>query len=141
MPVTVIRSIRNSTEVRWSITNLENPAETEEGGRASYSLYPGDTWLCSIRIPSPEGEWQFNSGSPRNPNSRGAYILIMTPRPMELAVSRKFAVWQQGNHVRYSTDASWSENGPLVPGNNTAGGDKGVEIVGTNRFDAELRFY
>jgi len=139
MSVTVIKSIRNATTVRWSITNLENPTETEESGKASYSLYPGDTWLCSIQIPSPENEWQFNSGSRRQ--SRGAYILIMTPRPMELAVSRKFAVWQQGNHVRYSTDASWSENGTLVPGNSTVGGDGVVEIVGTNRFDAELRFY
>src|SRR6266704_7190972 len=140
MPVTVIKFIRNATGARWSVLNLENPDETSEGSKASHTLYPGGSWSCDIRIPQVDAGYEVKLGQ------GSGHIMIITPRPRsDLATTRQFAVWQQGNHVRYSVYDGWSgkgtrsDNGPPVPGNNNVGGDRSIDIVGTDRFDADLQ--
>lgn len=141
MPVTVIRYIRNTTGVKWSVLNLENTDETSEDGKASYSLYPGGSWSCNIRIPQVEAGYEMVLGKDR-------HIMIITPQPKsDLRTARQFVVWQHGDRVRYSvqdglsTSRTLSGSGTPVPGNNNVGGDRSVDIVGTDRFDADLRFY
>lgn len=139
MSVTVIKFIRNATQTKWHICNFENPAQTEEMGKASTTIYPGEGWPCSIQIPQTRADYQF-SGNVGDSHTIGIWT---AQSGADLAV-RQFAVWQLGDNIWYSKEelnGKWSSKGTLAPGKSAVGGDRSVEIVGTDRFDADLRFY
>jgi len=65
--------------------------------------------------------------------------IILVPVSNSLPVI--FSVWQQGDYVRYSRDGLFHQDGELVPGNCTVGGDRSVDIVGPDLAHADLVFH
>ena len=143
MPVTAIRSIRNSTPEGLGVANLENPSDTGGGKGSSLNVLPGQVIECNIWIPWADSYSDFLHG--KWPLFRGpAHILILyawasTQDPQD-PPPNAFAVWQQGDYVRYTKNMQWSDNGPLVPGNSTVGGDRSLEVVGGTIWQSDLVF-
>jgi hypothetical protein len=67
--------------------------------------------------------------------------ILITPAVAAPPVPIFFAIWQEGDYVRYSLNGLFAKNGLLVPGNCTVGGDRSVEIVGPDVTHADLRFF
>ena len=139
MAITSIRSILNSTESDCYIRNFETPDDT--GGDGKFiTLEAGETLTCDMWIPWAGNQHEFDHGSSlfKGP----AHIDISFSSSTDIAPSlHHFSIWQQGDYVHYSKDGTWENDGFLVPGNNTVGGDRSVEIVGDAGEDADLRFY
>ena len=131
MGITAIKSIANRHENEvYYVRNLENPNTTGGTGK-SLQVGVGSTVQCNMWIPWCISETEFITYR--------RHILIS---PLAFGVIPVvFAIWQQGDYVRYSTDGLFYSDGTLVPGNATINGDRSVEITGTTLFDADLRFF
>jgi len=51
MPSTTIKSIGNGLQVPIFVMNVENPADTPNGGDAGQRIDPGQTIFCSMSVP------------------------------------------------------------------------------------------
>jgi hypothetical protein len=130
MAVTAIRSIRNLVKGQvYNVRNQEQPNDT--GGRGNaLSVNGGEVVACNMWIPWCNNQADFDNH----------HKIIIVPTAVNV-LPVLFAIWQQGDYVRYTRDGLFHNNGALVPGNSTVGGDRSVEIRGTGLFDADLRFY
>jgi len=127
--VTAIRSIRNSNGDSYFVKNNENPNDTGGPGK-SLGVASGQTVPCNMWIPWCTSEADFEGG----------HFIIMSPVAFN-EVPVVFVIWQEGDYVRYSKDGLFHPNGDLVPGHASVGGDHDVQIVGLNKFDADLVLY
>src|SRR5262245_3561729 len=109
MAITSIRSIRNFVAgSTYVVRNQEtkDPALSVDSGRAV---------TCKMPIPWCDNQAQFDN----------MHKIVMSP----IATGRvpiTFTIWQQGDYVRYSKDGLFHNDGDLVPGNCTVGGDRSV---------------
>ena len=140
MPVTAIKSIRNGTGVGCYVRNLENPNDTDRNGQP-HALAPGEVWQCNMWIPWADTQDQFDHGSGIGKGPAHINITFVWSSLEDAPPPHEFAIWQSGDYVRYSKNLSWVNNGQLVPGNSTVGGDRSVDIVGTDGQDADVNFY
>jgi hypothetical protein len=130
MAITAIRSIRNL--VGGSVYNVGNQEQPNDTGGRGHSLLvrSGSVVACNIWIPWCNSQVDFDNH----------HKIVVVPDGVG-AVPILFAIWQQGDYVRYTRDGLFYDNGALVHGNCTVGGDRSVEIRGADIFHADLRFF
>lgn len=130
MAVTAIRSIRNGHETDvYFVRNHENPNDT--GGQGNVLTIPlGETVQCNMWIPWCNSQEDFDN----------RHRISIMPVAFNF-IPVIFAIWQQGDYVRYSKNGLFKDDGDLVAGNNTIGGDRAIQIVGSDPKDADLVFY
>ena len=124
MAITSIRSFRNL--IGGETYGVRNNEESQE----PLIVASGEAKACNMRIPWCNNQGEFDKN----------HYIISAPY-VQGTVPARFAIWQEGDYVRYSRDSFFKPDGNLVPGNCTVGGDRSVEIVGTNIYDADLRFF
>lgn len=129
MAVTAIKSIRNDVDAVYAVKNNEHPSDTGGEGKA-LEIPPGVVVPCSMWIPWCGSQGDFDDN----------HFIIMSPVALDVEPV-VFIIWQDGDYVRYSKDGLFHPNGNLVQGNNTVGGDRAIQIVGPNMFEADIIFY
>ena len=130
MAITAIRAVRNLllNDV-YFVRNQEQPNDTGGKGHA-LEVDPGAVLTCNMWIPWCRSQEDFD----------WHHKIIVVPVVND-QIPVVFNIWQEGDYVRYSRDGLFKSNGDLVPGNCTVGGDRSVEIVGDDAFNADLRFF
>ena len=130
MAVTAIRSIRNSSESEpYFARNHENQNDTGGPGK-SLEINSGEVVQCNMWVPWCATQEDFDNRHK---------ISIVPLAFNEIPVT--FTIGQQGDYVRYSKDGLFHDEGEPVPGNNTVGGDRAIQIVGTSLTNADIIFY
>lgn len=129
MAITNIKSVTNHHSTTWYVRNREH--EDDTGGVDQYApINARGTFFHDMWIPWADGEGDV----------RGVHRIVITTVPQDPLPPGEFTIFQSGDFVWFSRDGSFANRQP-VPGNSTVGGDRSVEISGTNLDDAEVRFF
>ena len=140
MAITAIKSVKNSVDNLFYVKNVENPNDTGGIGHA-LEVPPGQTIVCNMWIPWCDTQDQFDHGSSLGKGPAHILISFLWSSTQGGPIPPQFAIWQQGDYVRYSRNALFKRDGDLVMGNNTVGGDRSVEVTGSDMQSAQLWFY